>query len=124
MDVLVKDRKTGQEKTLPLKVYENLKHRYLKIGEVEPEQEELKKKDEGQKSHADLAVTNFHPPVVVQDGNETPIQVSTSPEVGGLTDEYKKLTGKNPDGRWSTEKLKAKIEELKNTTTVNTDAGN
>lgn len=123
MDVRVKNRKTGEEKTVPIKVYESLKHLYLKIGEVEPETEEVKKKDDELKSHADLAVTNFEPPVVVENGKETQIQVSTNPEVGGLADEYEKLTGKKPDGRWSVEKLKAKIQELKNATTVNTDEG-
>ncbi len=122
MDVLVKNRKTQEEKQVPIKVYEALKHLYVKIGDVEPEPEPTKK-NEGLKSPADLAVTPFEPAVVIENGKETPIQVSTSKEVAPLVAEYEALTGKKPDGRLSEAKLKAKIQELKNTTTVNTDEG-
>lgn len=122
MDVVVRNKKTGEEKTVPIKVYESLKHIYTKIGDVD-EEPELTKKNEGLKSPADLVVTPFEKAVVVENGKETQIQVSTSKEIAPLADEYEKLSGKKPDGRWSEEKLKLKVQELKNTTTVNTDEG-
>lgn len=121
MDVVVRNKKTGEEKTVPIKVYENLKHLYTKIGDVEPEPELVTKKNEEQKNHADLVVTPFEKAVVIENGKEMQIQVSTSAEIGPLATEYEQLAGKKPDGRWSEEKLKLKVQELKNTTTVNTD---
>jgi len=121
MDVIVRNKKTGEEKTVPIKVYEALKHIYMKVGDAEVQEEPTTKKNEGLKSPADLAVTPFEPAVIVENGKETPIQVSTSQGIAPLVTEYETLTGKKPDGRWSEEKLKLKVQELKNTTTVNTD---
>lgn len=123
-DVVVKDRKTGVEKVLPRKVYENLSHKYKLIGEAEePEQEIVSKKNEGLNPPVDhVEAVKFEPAVQVIDGKVTEIQTSTEPEIEPMTDEYIKLSGgKKPDGRWSPEKLKAKVAELKNTVTVDTD---
>jgi hypothetical protein len=102
MDVVVKDKKTGEEKILPEKVYENLKHRYKLIGSLEDGEEEIKKKAVGLKEHAEVVVNE--PSTISQQS---------------LSDEYAKLSGgKKPDGRWSEEKLKKQIDDLKKTIIV------
>ena len=108
MEVLVKNRKTGQLKRLPHKVYQQLKQAWILIDEGNEVDEDIKKK-------------------IGRSGNVLPvIEIPTSENTGDIViidntghvndiAEYAQLTGgKKADGRWSPEKLKSKIQELKN----------
>jgi hypothetical protein len=110
MDVIVINKKTGVQKTVPQKVYENLKHLYKLVGEAEPVVEEVKKKES-----ESVPLVDAEPSVVIENGVETQIQLDNSEAVSGDVAEYEALTGKKPDGRWSPAKLAEKIKELKTT---------
>lgn len=112
MEVRVRSRKDASiTKTLPLKVYENLKHAWVRIEDGNEIDEDFKKKD-GQNVNAPPAEVKFHSAVVVTDG--TIVELEAIPEKdASLQTEYEVLSGKKPDGRWSEEKLKARITELK-----------
>jgi len=109
MDVRVRDKRNGEEKTIPQKVYEALRHKYTLIdGE-----DTFVYKKKGESQSAVPVEVKFHPPVVVENGTEVPIQSSSDKETIDAAAEYEKLSGKKPDGRWSAEKLKTKLDELK-----------
>lgn len=121
MEVRVRKRGTDIEKIVPIKVYESLKHVYIKISDVDGSStdEDVKKKQE-QNASAQPAVVEFEKPVVVTDGVVKTLEISTDSETSEVATndaaEYQKLTGRKPDGRWSPEKLSAKIQELKTNT--------
>ena len=108
-DLRVRDKRTGEEKTVPPKVYEALRHKYTLL---DGEDTYVYKK-KGANQDVVPAEVKFHPPVVVQDGKEVPIQSSSDEETIDLSAEYEALSGKKPDGRWSAEKLKTKLAEIK-----------
>lgn len=112
MDVRVRDKRNGEEKTIPIKVYEALRHKYTLL---DGEDTYVYKKKEPNQDVVPADV-KFHPPVMVQDGKEVPIQSSSDEETIDLSAEYEALSGKKPDGRWSAEKLKTKLSELKSKT--------
>jgi len=112
MEVKVRDKRTGEEKAIPVKVYEALKHKYIKLGD-NIEGDGIIKKKEG-KNDVIPAEVKFEAPVIVDHGEVIPIQNSTDEATNNDAAEYEQLSGKKPDGRWSAEKLKVKLEELKN----------
>ena len=100
-DVKVRNKTTGEEKEVPYKVYENLKHAWALIGEAdsEPKKQSV--------SVPPVATGETHP--------ENQIQVINHSDVTRDIAEYEKLSGKKPDGRWSPAKLAEKLAELKQT---------
>jgi hypothetical protein len=108
MDVLVKNKKTGQEKILPQKVYEQLKHAWFLIDELgETVDQDYKKK---------VSQSQSVLPVIDTETFDTGAKIVIIDNTHMANDiaEYSRLSGgKKADGRWSPEKLKAKIQELK-----------
>jgi len=112
MDVRVRNKNTGVEKTVNDKVADVLKHIWVRIGDAEPV-EEVKKKEVEKES---VQLVDAEPSVVIENGAETQIQLDNSAAVSNDVSEYEALSGKKPDGRWSPAKLAEKIQELKNAT--------
>ena len=137
MDVLVRNKKTKEVKTIPQKVYETFKHKYKLINEGIEIDQDIKKKELSPgvqlvgntpigpiadliKDYArkDAEIINSQLAnemlTAIKNDNSSGIIIENNTDRVKLVDEYSQLSGgKKADGRWSDDKLKMKIEELK-----------
>jgi len=120
MDVRVKNKKTGEIKTVPQKVYETFKHKYKLIEDNIEVDQDIKKKELSPGVHlvgntpiGPLSQAQQKLEEIKNDGSGCTVVENNTDRVK-LLDKYSELSGgKKADGRWSDEKLKMKIEELK-----------
>lgn len=117
MDQLYKNVKTGEQKRLPIKVYEANRKNWKPIEEPKTEPvkdpEPIKLTDPGEKANLEILEQVTKEPLTeeIQESEDTPTEDETSIEE--LQAEYEKLSGEKPDGRWGVKKLTKVIEELK-----------
>jgi hypothetical protein len=104
MDILARNVKTGEVKTLPVRVFEAAKKYWVPI-EEEDESIDLGPADSAP------ATTQIQREDIITTAQIN--QVIESELKESLPAIYERLTGKKPDGRWSEGKLTQKIEELK-----------
>jgi len=105
MDILAQNIQTGELKSLPPKVFEANKNKWRRVAQKEVKQAESDNDEDG-----------LLPPVITKKVDVKPTteeQQSEEPSKESLQEEYEKLSGEKPDGRWSEKKLAQKIEELK-----------
>lgn len=105
MDVRVKHKKTGVEKILPLKVYNQVKAKYKLLGEVVEEGSE--KKAQVLAPTLKVATKEEEKPVKVAEE----VKKNPSEELEALQKQYVELTGEDP-GKKTAKTLKKEIAEM------------
>lgn len=106
MDVRVKHKKTGVEKILPLKVFNQVKAKYKYLGDVE---------EEGKEKKVPVSVSTLK--LAPKEEVKEPAKVADEPkknpseELEALQKQYVELTGEDP-GKKTAKTLKKEIAEM------------
>jgi predicted phage-related endonuclease len=119
MDKLYRNKKTGEIKPLPEKVYHAVRNKWEPAPEGTEYAEEylaetisiIEHEKQSAKDPEIKENLNILQQVVSEDVETK--EDAHEPEKESLQNEYEQLSGSKPDGRWSVKKLSEKIEELK-----------